>query len=51
MLHAVDGLYRKTCSPETVVGQVETMMITSQEESYQEDLHAGDYNSCWKSKF
>lgn len=32
-------------SPESVVGQEETMMIPSQEKSFQEDLNAGEYNS------
>lgn len=50
VLHAIAGLYRKALSPESAVGQVEIMMITRQDESYQEELHAGVCNSCWKSK-
>lgn len=51
VLHAIAGLYRKALSPESAVGQVEIMMITRQDESYQEELHAGGCNSCWKPKY
>ena len=43
-------LFRKTLSPESVFGQVETLVIPSQNESFQKELHAGKYNSFLKSK-